>query len=140
MYVYEANENAEEDYVSFADLLEDLEDAEDDKNEEKIASVKEEITNLFKELGLEYEAFEQLREVLEAYAGKESAYTKSQLNTWFATYSASNGSTTFSNVYSDFTGSAYYQLKVLQAILAGKAGFSTGDVAALEDYLTHYKH
>ena len=138
MYIYEANENAEEDYVSFADLLEDLEDAEDDKNEEKIASVKEEITNLFKELGLEYEAFEQLREVLEAYAGKDSAYTKSQLNTWFATYSASNGSTTFSNVYSDFTGSAYYQLKVLQAILANKAGFSTGDVAALEDYLTHY--
>lgn len=138
MYIYEANENAEEDYVSFADLLEELEDAEDDKDEEKIAEAKEEITNLFNELGLEYEAFEQLREVLEAYAGDDSAYTKTQLNTWFASYSASSSSTTFSNVYGDFTSSAYYQLMVLKGILAGKDNFKVGDVETLEEYLTHY--
>ena len=138
MYVYEANENAEDDYVSFADLLEELEDAEEDKDDEKIAKAKEEITALFEELGLTYATFDELRAVLEAYAGDDASYTKTQLNTWFASYSASSSSTTFSNVYGDFTGSAYYQLMVLKGILAGKANFTAGDMAALEDYLTHY--
>lgn len=138
MYVYEANENAEEEYISFADLLEDLEDAQEDKDDAKIAEAKEEIKELFDELGVPYANEEDMLAILEAYAGEGASYTKSQLNTWFTTYSASNGSTTFTNVYSDLTGSTYYQLVVLNSILAGKNKFTAGDTAALEESLSHY--
>lgn len=138
MYVYEANENAEEEYVSFADLLEDLEDAEEDKDDAKKAEAIEAIKELFDELGVSYANEDDMRAILEAYAGEGASYTKSQLNTWFTTYSASNGTTTFTNVYSDLTGSTYYQLKVLNAILAGQDKFSAGDKKALEESLSYY--
>lgn len=138
MYVYEANENAEEEYVSFADLLEDLEDAQEDKDAEKEAEAKAEIKELFDELGVPYADETEMLAILEAYAGEGASYTKSQLNTWFTTYSASNGTTTFTNVYSDLTGSTYYQLVVLNAILDGQDKFSAGDTKALEESLSYY--
>ena len=138
MYVYESNENGEDDYVSFADLLEDYEDAVEDADEDKKAAAVEAIVAVFEEIGINVEFEEEGKAILEAYAGEGADYTKAQLNTWFATYSSSSTSNSFTNVYSDFTGSTYYQLKVLSAILAGKANFKTGDVQALEDYITYY--
>ena len=138
MYVYESNENAEDDYVSFADLLEDYEDAVEDEDDEKKSAAVEAIMAVFEKIGIEVEFETEGKAILEAYAGDDSAYTKKQLNTWFATYSSSDTSNSFTNVYGDFTSSSYYQLKVLGAILAAKGNFKTGDVEALDEYLTYY--
>lgn len=125
MYQYEQNKSSETGYKSFATLYANyLEDGKTDA----IYAVKA-------KMGLDCTDAEFLEAVTKYCSGTEAskvtnnAYVQSQITTWYTT------------VYSEFAGSYYYQLQVLNyAIENAKAGkFGSEQSAKLLELLEYYR-
>ncbi len=114
LYVYNNENKALDDFVSFSDLYDAYTAENSDANKQAIIDAAK------SELKYNVTDFDKFFALLDNYYGAKKNYVASQLSTWFGNYS----SNAYTLIYGDFTGSSYYQLKVIEAILANLNGFN----------------
>ena len=138
-HVYENLHSGDDDYVAFSDLYDAYEDAVKSENERAIELAKDKILDASKEV-LKIEDFDTIYALLDNYYGSNKSYVSSQLSKWFGVYSSSSSTL----IYGDFTSSSYYQMRVLEAVLANADNFDFNDAnkdlfkTSVEFYLESY--
>ena len=128
MYLYDQSKTNEDDYVSFADLYDDYEDAVKDSAD--LTEIKEKIMNKVNKyvndsaLNVNFATFDDFLPVLTKYADSDtSAYVKSQITNWFTTYSTSSSTL----VYGNYASTSYANKEMFTTLLNNLNANFSGD-------------
>ncbi|MFA6843724.1 MAG: hypothetical protein WCR33_04945, partial [Bacilli bacterium] len=137
IYQYEADNSSETGYVSFSDLYKDYTNAEDELAdatddtivalEAALADAQAEIVTRISDMGLDM-TFDTFMLALTEY-NDNSTYVQSQITNWY------------SDIYTEYSGSTYYQLMLLRQVAENvdKFSYTNGNsLAELQEAIDYY--